>query len=467
MMPQRKMASQTWESERALVRVGTAVQKYRIRRLIGVGGMAAVYEATHLNGHRVAMKFLLERHVGDADMQHLFRREAYVANKVEHPGAIPVLDNDVDEAGCPFLVMPLLEGETLRKRWDRTKRHLPLAEVVVFMADALDVLASAHARGIVHRDIKPDNLFLTTEGEVHVLDFGIARAIELDISVTATGRAFGTPGFMPPEQARGEREAIGAHSDCWAVGATMFALLTGEFVHEADNAQAQLMAAATKPARSVAELAKEVPQALAHVVDKALAFEPKSRFANAGQMREQLLHAVDEALGEPFAVLVERIRGELAADSSPDSRELHELATTAKPARNSIRQARARALLGTLPHASTALPTASPTRPKSSRFVRSALGIAAAVVAMVAGLSLMRERRPDVVPPIPSVAVSVSVAPPSSLSVTSSSSSGTSPSARMEPDDAGVSSARPRPKRQRPAPAASASSLRYGDLYEE
>ncbi|WP_394836752.1 serine/threonine protein kinase [Pendulispora rubella] len=460
------MASQAWESERALVRVGTAVQKYRIRRLIGVGGMAAVYEATHLNGHRVAMKFLLERHVGDADMQHLFRREAYVANKVEHPGAIPVLDNDVDEAGCPFLVMPLLEGETLRKRWERAKRCLPLAEVAVFMADALDVLASAHARGIVHRDIKPDNLFLTTEGEVHVLDFGIARAIELDVSVTATGRAFGTPGFMPPEQARGEREAIGSHSDCWAVGATMFALLTGEFVHSADNAHAQLMAAATKQARSIAELAKELPRAMVEVVDKALAFEPKARFRDAGEMREHLLQAVEASLGEPFAALAKRMRAEFVEESSPESRELHELAATEKPARNSIREARARALLGTLPHASTSLPTASSTRTKPSRFVRTALAVAVAVVAMVAGTSFLQrqQHREDAGAPAPSVAVSLSAPPPSPSSELAPVPTG-APSA--EPDDAGVSSARTRTKKHRPAPAASASSLRYGDLYEE
>jgi serine/threonine-protein kinase len=302
-------------------------------------------------------------------------------------------------------------------------------------------------------------LFLTTEGVVHLLDFGIARAVELDVSITATGRAFGTPGFMPPEQAKGEREAIGPHSDCWSVGATMFSLLTGDFVHNADNAHAQLMAAAMKPARSLAELGKDVPPAVVQVVDKALAFEPKRRFRHAGEMRAELLAAMEASMGEPFAPVIERVRAELAVEDSPESRELHELAATEKPARNSIREARARAMLGTLPNASTSLPTASGRRTKSSRFVLPGLGIAAAVVAVVAVASLLRqsERRVDGGAPIPSAAVSLSAEPaPTPV-----------PPPAPTVEDAGVSSARPKSKKHRPAPAASASSLRYGDLYEE
>src|SRR5262249_36766043 len=148
---------------------------YRIEQLIGVGGMAAVYAAAHRNGNRVAIKFLLERCADDPDIRHLFSREAYVANQVDHPGAVPVLDDDVDDEGCPFLIMPLLEGETLRTRWERAKRRLLLAEVGVFLYEVLEVLESAHAKGIVHRDTKPENIFITTRGAIRVLDFGIAR----------------------------------------------------------------------------------------------------------------------------------------------------------------------------------------------------------------------------------------------------------------------------------------------------
>src|SRR5262249_26055112 len=155
----------------ALARVGTAVQqKYRIDRLIGVGGMGAVYAATHRNGHRVAIKFMLERYADEPNLRTLFSREAYLATEAGHPGAVPVIDDDVDDDGCAFLVMPLLEGETLRTRWERADKKLPIAEVGVLIADALDVLASAHAKGIVHRDIKPENLFVTDRGDVRVLD---------------------------------------------------------------------------------------------------------------------------------------------------------------------------------------------------------------------------------------------------------------------------------------------------------
>src|SRR5258708_638202 len=105
--------------EHVSTRVGTEIGKYRITRLLGVGGTAAVYAATHRNGHRVAMKFLLEHFAADPEFCHRFRRETQVANQVGHPFAVPVLDNDVDGLGCPFLVMPLLEGETLRARWYR------------------------------------------------------------------------------------------------------------------------------------------------------------------------------------------------------------------------------------------------------------------------------------------------------------------------------------------------------------
>jgi len=300
-----------------LARIGTVVQqKYRIQRLLGIGGMAAVFAATHRNGHRVAIKFLLDHLVHDPDVYRLFTREAYVANDVGHPGAVPVLDDDTDDQGNVFLVMPLLEGETLRARWERTDKRLPLAEVGVLMLDALDVLASAHAKSIVHRDLKPDNLFLTTKGDVRVLDFGIARRIETDGSFTTTGRMMGTPAFMPPEQALGDRSAIGPHSDLWALGATLFALLSGEFVHAADNASAQLAAAAMKPARSLGPVLPDLAPSVVQVVDKALALAPGDRWRSAREMSDALAASLEEALGEPVAQVAMRVRTEIAQEFS-------------------------------------------------------------------------------------------------------------------------------------------------------
>ncbi|WP_394838937.1 serine/threonine protein kinase [Pendulispora rubella] len=302
-------------SERALARVGTTVQgKYRIDRLLGIGGTAAVYAATHRNGHRVAIKFLLDHLLDDSDMYHLFSREAYVANRVGHPGAVQVLDDDEDIDGCVFLIMPLIEGETLRARWERSNKKLPLAEVGVLIADLLDVLATAHAKGVVHRDIKPENLFVNTAAQVRVLDFGIARRAGTESTLTMTGRFIGTPAFMPPEQALGNRAGIGPHSDLWAVGATMFALLSGETVHLAEHSGAQLAAAATQHARSIAKVLPDLPPSIVQFIDKALQFEALDRWPSALCMREALCLALEESLGEKCDPIASRVRERIIAE---------------------------------------------------------------------------------------------------------------------------------------------------------
>ncbi|WP_394830849.1 serine/threonine protein kinase [Pendulispora rubella] len=299
--------------ERALARIGHLVQgKYRVRRLLGIGGSSAVYAAAHRNGHEVAIKFLLPHLVGEEDAYRLFRREAYVANRVGHPGTVPVLDDDLDEQGVPFLIMPLLEGETLRSRLQRVGGRMPLAEACVLMADALDVLASAHAKGIVHRDIKPENLFLTREGVVRVMDFGIARRGDTNPTFTLAGRIVGTPAFMPPEQAVGEKTG-GPHSDCWAAGATLFLLLSGETVHRAPSTGSLLVAAATRHARPLASVVEDIPPAVASVVDRALAFDPANRWASAHEMREALLAALESVSGELAADIGARVHAHVVA----------------------------------------------------------------------------------------------------------------------------------------------------------
>jgi len=305
---------------RILARIGAMVQnKYRIDRMLAMGGTAAVYSAVHRNGHRVAIKFLLERYSDDPEICQLFSREAYVANQVGHHGVVPVLDDDVDESGCPFLVMPLLEGESLRARWERANRRVPTEEALILIADVLDVLAAAHAQGIVHRDIKPDNLFVTSAGHVRVLDFGIARQLDAGTSISMTGRMVGTPAFMPPEQAMGERRRIGPPSDCWAVGATLFALVSGEFVHPADSAEALLVAAATRTARSLREVLPDAAPALVDFVDKALAFNPEDRWLSAREMRAALPDAFAASTGAPFSAVASRVRADIVDELSPRS----------------------------------------------------------------------------------------------------------------------------------------------------
>ncbi|WP_394835704.1 serine/threonine protein kinase [Pendulispora rubella] len=314
-------------SERALARVGTSVHQCRLERLIGIGGMGAVYAATHRDGHRVAIKVMLERFRDDPSICHLFEREAAVANQVGHPGAVPVLEHHVGDDGCAFLIMPLLEGETLRARWERAGKRLPVSEVAVLMADVLDVLASAHTRGLVHRDIKPENLFVTAAGEVRVLDFGIARRIDPSGTSTICGNMIGTPAFMPPEQALGKSDAIGPHSDCWAVGATIFTLLSGQLVHPAETNAEQLAAAATRHARSLADAAPHLPRAIVKFVDASLAFEPEQRWRSAREMRDALLVAFETALGEPVPALAMRTRPVWVSELSREAEQTYANAT--------------------------------------------------------------------------------------------------------------------------------------------
>lgn len=281
-------------TDRAEARLGTVLRgKWRLERIVGVGGMATVYAATHRNKSRVAIKVLHPELAIDAEVTARFLREGYVANAVDHPGTVKVLDDDVTDDGAPFLVMELLDGETLDARLTR-KGRLDPPEVLAIANQVLSVLGAAHERGVVHRDLKPENLFLTRGGELKILDFGIARLRELtpDGSSTRAGSLLGTPAFMAPEQARGRWEDVDACTDIWAVGATIFNLLTGRHVHEAETVQEQLIKSATSKAPSLGEVLPGVPDATASLVDRALAFDKADRFPDAHSMRLALLAAV-------------------------------------------------------------------------------------------------------------------------------------------------------------------------------
>jgi serine/threonine-protein kinase len=289
----------------AEARLGRVLRgKYRLDRVIGIGGMATVYAATHRNKKKFAIKMLHAELSMRENIRVRFLREGYVANSVEHPGAVAVLDDDVAEDGSAFIVMELLRGATLDEIANRHGGTVPLP-VVLSIGDALlDVLAAAHARGIVHRDIKPANVFLTSDGRLQVLDFGIARLHDASGGeATATGVMLGTPAYMAPEQALAETAKIDAQTDVWAVGATLFVLLTGHLVHEGDNASKLMVSAATKKARSITTVAHDLPRAVADVIDKALSFDKAERWSSAQAMREALAKACFEATGQTVATL--------------------------------------------------------------------------------------------------------------------------------------------------------------------
>jgi serine/threonine protein kinase len=212
----------------------TIRDKYRIDALLGVGGMAVVYRATHRNKAEFAIKMLHPELSMRESWRQRFLREGYAANSVKHPGVVAVVDEDVAEDGAAFLVMELLTGSGVDVLAKRNGKRLPIPAACVILDQLLDVLAAAHTQGIVHRDIKPANLFLTTDGTVKVLDFGIARvrdAMTSDKGLTNTGDLLGTPGYMAPEQALGEQGTVGPRTDVWAAAATFFKLASGKLVH--------------------------------------------------------------------------------------------------------------------------------------------------------------------------------------------------------------------------------------------
>jgi len=261
--------------------------RWRIDARIARGGVGTVYAATHKNnGSRAAIKVLHPEFSRDADTRSRFLQEGYAANQVNHPGVVRILDDDTSEDGHAYLVMELLEGELLETRRIRKGGKLPLLDVFEVGEQLLDVLAAAHEKGIVHRDIKPDNLFVTQEGRLKVLDFGFAQVrSQSRPDVTATGFLLGTPGFMSPEQAVGDRSQVDAQTDIWAAGATLFTLLSGEPVHDGQSAAEMLVAAANVKPRSLSTVASGLPPRLVELVDRAVAFDKSERWPNARSMQ--------------------------------------------------------------------------------------------------------------------------------------------------------------------------------------
>jgi serine/threonine-protein kinase len=425
--------------ERARARVGTTLNgKYRIDRLLGIGGMATVYAATHRNNKRVAVKVLHAELSVHSGLRTRFMREGYVANTVDHPGAVAVLDDDVAEDGAAFLVMELLDGETLAEACDRLGGKLPLRAVLAMAYQVLDVLVAAEAKAVVHRDIKPSNLFLLRTGHVKVLDFGVARMREAgrDAS-TLTGLALGTPAFMAPEQALGRSEEIDSLTDMWALGATMFALATGGPVHAASTPQEQMVFAATRRAPSFESTDQTMPHAVAEIVDRALAFQRTARWPSPGAMREALLEAYRSQYKEDpsAAALVFMASPEKVAvptSSSPPSPMASTVPTT--PVSPQVRLGDGR---GT-PAATSLSPTAShpaPARGGRARIAAGAsvvgLGAAAAAVFGIWAMARGRGEARSVASPSSVTAATSAVAAPlvPEVAALASSTAGALPSA--------------------------------------
>ncbi|WP_437815388.1 protein kinase domain-containing protein [Sorangium sp. So ce1078] len=294
-IPPSEVSDAPDEKQRARARVGMTIKnKWRIDALLGVGGMASVYAATHRNGSRAALKILHAEFARDVGIRDRFLREGYVANKIDHPGRVAILDDDITEQDEPFLVMELLDGETVQQLWKRKSRKLPVAEALWIAGEVLQTLEGFHAEGIVHRDLKPANIFITKDNVVKLLDFGVARLRGAPGDKTKAGTALGTPSFMAPEQAMGLTEGVDGRADLFSIGATLYAVLSGQRLHQGRSDNEAFILAATTPAPSLARIAPELPASVIGLVDKALAWDRRNRYDSAAQMRQEILRVLEE-----------------------------------------------------------------------------------------------------------------------------------------------------------------------------
>jgi serine/threonine-protein kinase len=273
----------------------TLFGKWKVESLIGIGGTSTVLQARHRNGRRAALKILHPHLVGNARTRERFLREARLANLVKHPGVVTVYDDFIAEDGTAVLVLELVSGQNLATRAKSLGGVLSPQEVVDAARIVLEILTVAHDAGVIHRDIKPENILLSSTGRYKLADFGLAGLFhELGV-LTASNASMGTPAYMSPEQARGDAQQVDARTDLWGLGATMFTLLTGRFLHEAGAPRNLLVAAATEQAPSIRSVEPGIAPDLASVVDRALRMDREERWPSARAMAEALALVRPEA----------------------------------------------------------------------------------------------------------------------------------------------------------------------------
>ncbi|MCC7538837.1 MAG: serine/threonine protein kinase [Deltaproteobacteria bacterium] len=266
--------------------------KYKIEEMIGRGAMGTVYRGRHSLLQRVvAIKVISRGHSPGSEAEQRFYREARIAGSIGHPNIAEVFDLGTLEDGSPFIVMPYLEGETLAERIRRVGA-LPLVEAFEIAARVVSALVATHAKGIVHRDLKPENVFLARQDggtlRVQLLDFGISKdASEDELGLTSEGVVIGTPYYLAPEQARGQRD-VDHRTDIYAAGVLLYEMLTGRLPLQADNYNAQLMLIVGHMPEPPSKIRPEIPEAADAVVATAMAKSPADRYQTAREMLEAI-----------------------------------------------------------------------------------------------------------------------------------------------------------------------------------
>jgi serine/threonine-protein kinase len=264
------------------------------------GGMGVVYKAHDPSASRsVALKVMLGSSYRDNLARKRFQREAQALGRVEHPGVVRVLGYDTASTGEPYMIMELVEGESLQLRLDRGGPLDP-DDVVRHGVALCEAVQAAHDAGVLHRDLKPDNALVTRTGAVKLVDFGLVRDLDPSMSRTqlsVDGSFLGTPTFWSPEQARGDRDLIDARTDVYGLGATMFALLTGEPPH-GDGPLPEVMRAVQQPKPRPSSLNPAVPAWLDRVVARAMEIDPNRRYPSAAALGAALAAGGGQPTGE-------------------------------------------------------------------------------------------------------------------------------------------------------------------------
>jgi len=379
--------------------------KYRILAKLGQGGMGAVYKAVHLRFNEVrALKVMSPQVAGDPLFVKRFEHEAVITRKLQHPNAVRVDDIDETDDGRPFIVMEYIEGKSLKKVI-QSEGPLPAPRVCAIIKQAAAALGAAHELGMVHRDIKPDNIALveTPAGEqAKVLDFGIAKLKEARAddaaggTLTGTGVVIGTPQYMSPEQATGKRgDELDGRSDLYSLGIVMYQMLSGELPFKAETTMGILVAHMQEPPRPILGVRPDlqIPDGVAAVVMKCLEKKPQDRPANAAA----LIAALERAETQPAVPLAEtrvmspgptrRVEGPAAPPALPPT-NIDRMPAAEPPPRPRVQLS---PRLATPPPATEARPAApqpAVAPSQSAGASRRSLWVGAAVVVVVLGLSV-------------------------------------------------------------------------------
>ena len=258
--------------------------RYEIIRLLGQGGMGAVYQAHDKElGRQVAIKVIRPDMASNPEILQRFKQELILARQITNKNVIRIYDLGQAD-GIKFITMEYIEGENLQSLLRRKKKLEP-AEAANIMAQVCRALEAAHAEGVIHRDLKPQNIMLDKTGRAYVMDFGIARSM-LTSGMTQTGALIGTPDYMSPEQAKGI--SLDARSDLFSLGIIFYEMLSGQVPFNADTTMGKLWKRTNEPARPLDELDKTIPQPLSEVVRKCLEIDPQKRYASASEMLLQI-----------------------------------------------------------------------------------------------------------------------------------------------------------------------------------